>query len=89
MYDASTHELNKQVLLKLLRLSSSVNTSRPRRNGRHFADDIFKHIFFLNENDLISINILLKFIPNGPIDSISALVQMMWWRQPFFWTNGG
>ena len=27
----------------------SINTLRPRQNGRHFADDIFKSIF-LNEN---------------------------------------
>ena len=26
-----------------------INTLRPRQNGRHFADDIFKCIFF-NEN---------------------------------------
>ena len=29
-----------------------INTSRPRQNGRHVADDIFKCIF-LNENSLI------------------------------------
>ena len=38
------------------------NTLRPRQNGRHFPDDIFKHIF-LNENVGISIQILLKFVP--------------------------
>ena len=30
-------------------------------------DDIFKP-FFLNENARISIKILLKFVPKGPID---------------------
>ena len=39
-----------------------VNTLRPRQNGRHFADVIFKCIF-LNENLLISIKISLKFVP--------------------------
>ena len=34
----------------------SLNTLRPRNNGRHFADDIFKCIF-LNENVWIPINI--------------------------------
>ena len=57
----------------------SINTLRPRQNGRHFADDIFKCIF-LNENAWISINISLKFVPNGPINNIPALVQIMAWR---------
>ena len=39
-------------------------------------DDTFKHIF-LNENDRISIETSLKFVPNGPISNISALVQIM------------
>ena len=50
-----------------------VKTLRPRQNGRHFADDIFKCIF-LNENVWISIEISLKFVPKGPIDNIPALV---------------
>ena len=49
------------------------NTLRPRRNIRHFADDIFK-CFFLNENVRISIKISLKLVPNGPIDNFPALV---------------
>ena len=39
----------------------SVNTLRPRQNGRHFADDTFKCIF-LKENVRISIKISLKFV---------------------------
>ena len=39
------------------------------KNGPHFADDIFKCVF-LNENIWIAINISLKFIPDGPINSI-------------------
>ena len=42
-------------------------------NGRHFSDDIFKCIF-LNENVLISIKISLKFVPEGQINNIPALV---------------
>ena len=59
---------------------SLVNTWRPRQNGRHFPDDIFKCIFF-NENVWIVIKISLKFVPKGPINDISALVQIMAWRR--------
>ena len=58
-----------------------VNTLRPRENGRHFADDIFKCIF-VNENLCIPIKISLKFVPKGPINNIPALVQIMAWRRP-------
>ena len=58
-----------------------INTLRPRQNGRHFADDIFKCIF-LNENVSISIKISLKFVPKGPVNNIPALVQIMAWRRP-------
>ena len=61
--------------------SNFVNTLRPRQNGRHFADNTFKHIF-LNENFRIPIKISLKFVPKGPINNISALVQIMAWRRP-------
>ena len=59
----------------------AVNTLRPRQNGRHFADDIFKCIF-LNENVWIPIKISMKFVPNGPINNMPALVQIMAWRRP-------
>ena len=62
-------------------LKQGVNTLRPRKNCRHFPDDIFKWIF-LNENVLISINISLKFVPKGPITNIQTLVQVMAWRRP-------
>ena len=54
---------------------------RPRQDGRHYPDDIFKCIFF-NENVLISINFSLKFVPRCPINNIPALVQIMAWRRP-------
>ena len=57
-----------------------VNTLRPRQSRRQFADDIFKCIS-LNENVLIFIKILLKFIPMGPINNILALIQIMAWSQ--------
>ena len=43
--------------------------------------DIFKCIL-LNENFLISIRILLKLVPKGLGNNISALVQIMAWRRP-------
>ena len=61
------------------------NTTRPRQHGRHFADNIFKCIF-LNENAWTLIAISLKFVPEGPINNIPALVQIMvhymnqWWH---------
>ena len=58
-----------------------INSLRPRQNGRHFADDIFKWIF-LNENVWISIKISLKFVPQCSINNIPALAQIMAWRRP-------
>ena len=61
-----------------------VNSSRPRYNGRHFPDNIFKRIF-LNENLWIATKILLKFIPQDPIKNIPTLAR----RQAIDWTNAG
>ena len=61
------------------RYMERMNTWRPKQNGRHFADDILKCIFF-NENVCISIEIPLKFGPKGPININSTLVQVMAWR---------
>ena len=52
---------------------TTINTLRPRQNGRHFADDILKCIFW-NENVTIPIEISLKSVPKGPIDNIPVLV---------------
>ena len=81
------------ICLKLLLISSAyrfsifhvvinqhIDTLRPRQNGRHFADDIFKCIL-LNENFLILNKISLKYVPWGPIDNMAALVQIMAWRR--------
>ena len=43
--------------------------------------DIFKYVL-LNENIRISIKIPLKIVPEGPINNIPALVQIMAWRRP-------
>ena len=57
-----------------------ISTLRPRQNGHHFPG-IFKCIF-LNENVWIVIKISLNFVPKGPINNISVLVQIMAWRRP-------
>ena len=46
------------------------------------ADDIFKCIF-LDDNNRIMIQILLKFLPRSPFGNKAALVQLMAWR----WTG--
>ena len=57
-----------------------INSLRPRQNGRRFADDTFKRIFF-NENVRISLKIPLKFVPKVRINNIPTLVQIMVWRR--------
>ena len=60
---------------------TTINSLRPRQNGRHFADDIFKCIF-VNENAWISLKNSLKFVPKVRINNIAALVQIMAWCRP-------
>ena len=59
----------------------NVNTLRPRQDGRRFPDDTFERIFLI-ENVIILIKISLMFVPNGPINNIPSLVQIMAWRRP-------
>ena len=66
-----------------LSLFQVFNTLRPRQDGRHFPDDRdFSSAFFLNENVWITIKFSVKFVPEGPINNIPALVQIMAWRRP-------
>ena len=67
---------------------TAINTLRPRQDGRRFPDDTFERIF-LNENVIILIKMSMKFVPNGPIDNIPALVQIMARRQAIIWINAG
>ena len=63
----------------------------PRQNGRHFPDDILKHIF-LNEIIWISIKISLKFDAKGPINKIRAYLDnglALDRRQAIVWNNDG
>ena len=57
------------------------NTLRPKQNGRHFPNDIFKCIF-LNENVWISIKISLKSVCKGPVNNIPVCIQIMAWHHP-------
>ena len=59
----------------------SINTLRPRQNGRHFTD-MLKRIF-LNENIWISNKI--SYVPWVVIDNISEFC--FGWRQAIIWTN--
>ena len=54
----------------------------PGRNNHHFADNIFNCIF-INDKFCFAITISLKFVPDGPIDNKSALLQVMAWH----WTG--
>ena len=52
-----------------------VNLFRQDQNGSHFADDIFKCILLM-KTCYILIRILLKFVPDVPVENTSALVQV-------------
>ena len=63
-----------------IRLSTTgINTLRPRQNGRHFADDVFKCIFL---NEMCEFCLRFHWSPKGPINNIPPLVQVMAWRRP-------
>ena len=50
-----------------------VNSSPPGKNGRDFADGIFRCIF-VNKKFGLLIKISRNFVPQGPIDNNPALV---------------
>ena len=54
-------------------VGDAVHTLRPRKNGRHFTDDILKSIF-VKENVWILIKVSLKFVRTSTINNIPALV---------------
>ena len=68
------------LLLALSEGKPPVNDHAYTHWGGHFPDDIFKCIFS-NEKVWISINVSLTFVPNGPINNIPALVQIVAWRR--------
>ena len=52
----------------------------PDGGDLELSDDIFRCIF-MNENVWISIKFSLNIVPDGPINNIPALVQIMAWCQ--------
>ena len=60
------------------------NSLRPQQKGWYFTDNIFKWKF-VNENHCIFIEISQKFVPNGPIEDMTALVQGMAWHLNQCW----
>ena len=65
-------------------LASSIfiNILKLSQNNCHFSGHIFKCIS-MNEKFCILICISLKFVPKGPFDNKTALVQVMAWCQTF------
>ena len=63
-----------------IKLTRKINSSPLDRMAAISADDNFKCIF-LNENDIITIRISLRFVAKIPIDNKPALVQIMAWRR--------
>ena len=57
-----------------------INTLSSEENGCHVADGILKCIFF-NESHYLLNHISLKFVPKDPVNTKSALVQVMAWKQ--------
>ena len=70
-----------ECMMPYLTAKDCVNTLRLRQDGCQFPDDISKCIF-LNENIWILFIISLKFVPEGSINHIPSLVQIMAWRWP-------
>ena len=57
-----------------------VNSTFPRQNGSHFADDISKWIL-MNETLCVLIRISPKFVSNGTIGNNPVLVYIIAWRR--------
>ena len=57
-------------------------SSPPGENVNHFAGNAFK-CTVMNKNVCIAIQISLNFVPKGPIEKKSALIQVMAWQ----WTG--
>ena len=73
-----------KISLKFI-LKVPISTWRPRQNGHHFPDDVFKWIF-LNENIWIAINISLKFVPWSPI-TVETLYSTIYYSKYFIELN--
>ena len=67
--------------------SSKSKTMEAVTKKRHFVDDIFKYIY-LNENVWISIEISLKLVSKGPLNTMLVLVQILACRLVGGWFIG-
>ena len=56
------------------------NSSPPGQNGHHCGWRHFQ-THFLDKNVRTAIKITMKFVPKGPLDNESALVQVMAWHR--------
>ena len=53
--------------------------TRPKQNGRRFADDVFKRISLVEKDHILTV-ISLKFVPKVPVDDNTVSIQVMAWR---------
>ena len=56
-----------------------INSPQPGQNDGLFADDIFRCILVNEKGFFILVKISMKFLPEGPINNNTALVQIMAW----------
>ena len=80
IYDSFQINLTKHILHSKEFYRRQFNSSSPTQNDRFFIDDICKYIF-INENLCILIQILLYFVPKGPINNIAAVDPIRAWRR--------
>ena len=70
-------------VISALKSKQNDRLSTLRQNGCHFADNSFKYVFFKGIIIVWNmIKISVKFVPKGPINIITALVQIMAWHLP-------
>ena len=67
-------------MLAILIRPQCVQHMETRYNGCHFADIIFKFVFFC-ANCLILIHVSLKYNPTGPMNNNPAFIEIMPWHQ--------
>ena len=75
-------EINLRFMeIQAMAWANGINSLGPRQIGCHFPDEIFKCIFLMKMYEL-RFKISLRFVSNGPINNIPALVQIMAWGRP-------
>ena len=68
------------ILVGHQRMPSNLTTLRPKQNGSHVVDDIFKS-YFLYKIFCNLIRIMLNSVPNGVTNNTLALAQIMAWHR--------